>query len=803
MFKNYFKIALRKILKTKIFSIISILGLTIGITACLLILHYVTFEKSYDKFHPDYERIYRLRYERTDELGDAVRFASCCPPAAARIRENYPEVKKIARLFRAQASVSYGERKFFEEKIFYAEPEFFSILRFRFIQGNPLIDLQKPGNAFISKSTSKKYFGNEYPIGKTISIDKKDDYQIVGIFEDVPENSHIKFDIILPWQKLAVKYGPDYTESWGETGAYTYLILKPGTDAASFEKKLPRLVEKECPWLKEYKMIIDLKMQPLADIHLNSNFMQEYEVNGNKDSVNFLFIIAIFIIVMAWVNYVNLSTARSINRAKEVGLRKVVGASRKQLVTQFFFEIIVINLIAILLAILIFGPALSIFESVTAIKSDYSFILQKWFWSAIAIMFTAGVLLSGFYPALVLSSYQPAKVLKGKLGNEGKGITLRKGLVVFQFAMAIGLIACTFTVYEQVKFLRSQSLGFDVEQTLVTKAPRVRDESYGDKFTLFKEAILSYPGITNACHVTEVPGRQLLWDAGAIYKVGDDISKGKNYQIMGVDYDFLSFFNIKLVAGRNFSREFGTDKESLLLNETAVKWMGFKDAKSAVGQKVNYWDEIFTIVGVIKDYHQQSPKAAFEPTLYRFMPTGRDVRGHFAIRLNTQNINQSIEFVQKKYVEFFPGNPFDYFFLNDYFSQQYKSDELLGKVFTIFALLAVIITALGIFGLSSFSAAQRTKEIGIRKVLGASIQNVTYLLVKNFLYLIVISFIIIFPILLYGINYWLNSFANRMSLNIWIFIIPLFLVTFITLLTVSFLAIKAATANPVEAIKYE
>jgi len=760
MLKNYFKIALRKILKTKLFSLINILGLTIGITACLLILHYVTFEKSYDKFHPDYERIYRLRYERTDEQGESVRFASCCPPAAARIRDKYPEVKKIARLFHYQASVAYGEKKFLEEKMFFAEPDLFNILKFNFTKGNPIEDLKSPGNAFISRTASNKYFGNENPLGKTISIDKKDDYQIVGIFEDIPENSHLKFDIILPWQKLAAKFGAEYTEAWGHTGAYTYLILKPGTNAASFEKKLAGLVEQECPWLKEYKMVIDLKMQPLTDIHLNSNFMQEYEVNGNKDSVNFLFIIAIFIIVMAWVNYVNLSTARSINRAKEVGLRKVIGASRRQLVFQFFFEIIVVNLISIILAIIIFGPALSLFENITAIKSDYTFFMQKWFWIANIIMFTAGVLLSGFYPALVLSSYQPAKVLKGNLGNEGKGINLRKGLVVFQFAMAIGLIACTFAVYKQVKFLRSQSLGFDIKQTLVIKAPRVRDESYGDKFTLFKETILSNTNITNACHVTEVPGRQLLWDAGAIFKVGDDISKGKNYQIMGVDYDFVNFFNIKLIAGRNFSKEFSTDNESLLLNETAVKWMGFKDAKSAVGKKVNYWDQIFTIVGVLKDYHQQSPKTAFEPTLYRFMPTGRDVRGHFAVKLNTHNVSRSIDFIQKKYSEFFPANPFDYFFLNDYFFQQYKSDELLGKVFTVFALLAVIITSLGIFGLSSFSTVQRTKEIGIRKVLGASIWNVTFLLVKDFLFLIAISFIIIIPGLLYGITYWLDGFCK-------------------------------------------
>ncbi len=803
MLINYLKIALRNIVKTRIFTTINILGLAIGMAACLLILHYVLYEKSYDRFHENSERIYRLRYERTDGQGESVRFASCCPPAAARIRDKYPEVEKIGRIVRYRAAVSYRDMNFMEERMYFAEPDFLEILKFKFIEGNPLTGIRDPNTAFISQSTAQKYFGNENPIGKTVSLDKKTDYLITGIFEDIPQNSHLKFDILLPWENLVSLYGPEYTEAWGHTGSYTYLIVKPGTDPKEFEGKLKKLAEAECPWLKEYKMTIDLKMQPLSDIHLNSHFMQEYEVNGRRDTVNFLFIIALFIMVMAWVNYVNLSTARSLDRAKEVGLRKVVGASRRQLMSQFFFETILLNLAALIVATGLVEFFLPLFSVVTGIPTDYGFMIHSWFWIAVSIMFLAGILFSGLYPVIVLSSFRPAVVLKGKLRNSASGINLRKALVVFQFVVALGLIAGTITMSEQLSFMKNQDLGFNIEQTLVVQAPRVRDDAYGEKFKLFKETILANPNILKACHVTEVPGRQIYWDAGGIHKAGEDISKGKNYQIVGIDYDFVNVFDIKLAAGRNFSREFSTDSKSLLLNETAVKWMGFNNSQEAIGQKVDYWEEIFTIVGVVKDYHQQSPKAAFEPHLYRLLPTGRGVRGQFAIKLNSSNLSQTIKLIHQRYDEFFPGNPFNYFFLDEYFNQQYQSDFLLGKVFSLFAGLALFITALGIFGLSAFNATQRTKEIGIRKAVGASVLQVFQLLVKELFVLLLISFAIALPILIIGLNKWLESYANRMSLNFWLFLIPLIITAGITFLTISWQTIKSAATNPVEALRYE
>ncbi len=780
------------------------MGLAVGMTACLLILHYVSFEKSYDRFHENSERIYRLRYERTSEEGKTVKFASCCPPAAPLIRERYPEVEKIARIFRYRASVSFGDIKFSEERMYFAEPSFLDILKFKFIKGDPLNGIREPNKAFISQATAKKYFGNHDPMDKTFSVDKKVDYKIVGIFEDIPQNSHLKFDILLSYKNLFSLYGQEYHESWGHTGVFTYVQLKPQTDPLTFENKLVDLVESACgDLMRTYKVLIKLKMQPLNDIHLTSHFMQEYEINGSRDSVNFLLIIALFIIIIAWVNYINLSTARSLTRAKEVGLRKAVGASRRQLMVQFLFETILINLAALFIAFGLVELFKPFFSQITGTPLNYNIWGESWFWTTVPTMFLVGAFLSGLYPIAAMSSFEPAAVLKGRLGNAAKGMNLRKALVVFQFVMAFVLIAGTFAVYWQITFMKNQDLGFNIEQTLVVKAPRVRDESFNEKFKTFKETLLSNSNVSKFCVATEVPGRQILWDAGAIRRAGEDTSKGKNYQIVGIDYDFADVFDLKFIHGRNFSKEFPTDEDALILNETAVKWMGFENSKAAVGQQVDYWGEFYTIIGVLKDYHQQSLKEAFEPHIFRLMPYGRDIRGVSAIKINTHNIKETIRLVHQRYDQFFPGNPFDYFFLDDYYNQQYKEDELFGKVFGIFSFLALFITSLGIFGLSSFMVIQRSKEIAVRKVVGASVSRIFLLLTNDFLKLIFISFIIALPLSFLGINQWLNSFANRMSVNSWLFLMPLVVVSVITILTISSHVIKASVANPVESLKYE
>jgi len=804
MLRNYLVVAFRSLRRTTSASVINILGLAVGMAACLLILHYVTFETSYDNFHKNSDRIYRLRYERTDGSGLSVKFASCCPPAAARIRDKYPEVEKIGRLLNTRGSISRGETVFLEERIFYAEPDVFDVLKFEFTEGDPLTALSQPGNAFLSQTMARKYFGNENPVGQTISYDKRTDYKVAGVFKDIPANSHLKFDILLPWENMAASAGPEYTEEWGHTGSYTYLRTAPGVDPLAFEGKLQELVQAECTWLKEYNMTIDLKMQPLADIHLTSHYMQEYEANGNRQSVDYLLIIAAFIMVMAWVNFVNLSTAGATARAKEVGLRKVVGASRRQLAVQFFFELAVTNLLAGLCAVVFLALSLPYFNHLIGLQSGYYPWLQGWFWLTFGGMLIVGVFLSGLYPVVVLSSFEPITVMKGFLARAAHGFNLRKVLVVIQFAVAAGLIVATITVFRQISFMRSQDVGFAMDQTLVVRMPRVRDAaSYGSSFESLKETLLQQSGIAKVCHVTEVPGRQIYWDNGGIYRVGQDPTEGKNYQIIGVDYDFADVLELKFVAGRNFSRDFPADGKALVLSETAVRQMGFKDATSAIGEQVNYWDEIFPIIGVVKDHHQQSLKVAYEPHMFRFMPYGRGSMGMITIRLHNGDTRETVDKVRQLYTEFFPGNSFDYFFLDDYYYQQYAADVLFGRVYGLFTLLAVVIIVLGIYGLSSYSVTRLTKEIGIRKVLGATVTGIVGLLTWEFIVLIAIANVIAWPVAYYLMSGWLENFANRTSVGVVTFILAIAATLIVALLTVSFQVIRAARANPVKAIRYE
>lgn len=800
MFLNYLKSAYRSILKSKTSSLINSLGLTMGMTACLLILHYVHFERSYDQFHDNHERIYRLRYERESEDGSAVRFASCCPPAGALIRERYPQVEKLARIFKTQATVSYQDNKYYEDRLFFADPEFFEIFNFNFISGDPLKSLAEPGNAFVSASTARKYFGHTDPVGRIISLDRTTDYHIVGVFEDVPGNSHIKFDFLFPLKNIEAQYGDEYMLAWGHTGMYTYILLENHVTPEQLEDEFPALVSEQCPWLKEYKMDIFLKMQPLTDIHLNSRFMQEYEAGGNRNAVRYLFVIALFIIVMAWVNYINLSTARALYRAKEVGLRKVVGATRGNLIFQFFIETVGLNLFAMGLTFLLLEFLQLPFHQLTGMPIDLSVWNEVWFWPWAGLLLCAGILLSGLYPILYMTSFRITTVLKGRIRQ---GVLLRKTLVIFQFIMALILLVSTFTIYRQLDYMRKQDLGFDMEQILVFKTPRIRSTSPEESFKNFREVLLNQTRAVNACHITEVPGRQIYWDAGAIKKMGEADSKGKNYQIVGIDYHFTDVFDLEFVAGRSFSQEFTTEATNLILNETAVSWMGFENAESAVGQKVDYWDQIFTIVGVMKNFHQQSLREAFEPHIYRYMPTGRGTRGQFAVKLRTESIQKTIEEISRLYAEFFPGNPFDFFFLDTYYNEQYKSDELFGKVFQLFSSLTIFITALGLFGISSFSVTQRTREIGIRKVLGSSVAGIILLLSKEYGKWILISLLFAWPVAWYAMNAWLHNFAYHCNLGVPAFVASLALTVGVTMIAVGFQTMKAALINPVESIRNE
>ncbi|MCK5147167.1 ABC transporter permease [bacterium] len=804
MIKHYLSMAMRMLKKSPGTAWINICGLTIGSAAFLFILIYVQFEQSYDQVHPEYQRLYRLRIQRFTEDGQASRFASCAPPAGLRIRDQLPEADLVARCVRYKASVSYRDNAYLEDRLYFAEAELLKALYFNPLNGDWDHALSVPNQAIISRSTAERYFGKDNAVGKVIQLDKKMSFKVVAVFEDTAPNVHIKFDMLLSYHNLLDIYGESFENAWGHTGVFTYLRLKEGANLQNMKMKLEKLVDAEFgEALKYYNMSMELVPDPVTSIHLNSHHMQEVEVNGNSDSVQLLFFIGVFILFMAWVNYINLATARSMTRAKEIGLRKVVGAKRSQLIAQIFTEAALMNGLAIALSLVIVLICLPFVETITYIPLRSSFAFTYEFAVLIICMYLISIVFSGLYPSLILTGFRPVAVLKGSIGRSAHGRGLRKVLVVFQFIIAIAIMTGTFAVQKQIGFMQSQSLGVKIDQTMVVRSPRVRGNAVDETFKTFKDQLLSNKFILNVCHVTEVPGRQIYWDAGAIMRKGQDANQGKTYHIMGVDADFVDFFSIQLAAGRSFSLEHSSDHESILLNKTACKLMGFEIPEQAVGQQVQYWDKFYTIIGVVDDYHQQSVKMAFEPILYRYMPTGRDIRGQFAVRIDVKDQDRTIESIQNMYDKFFPGNAFEHFFLDEYFDQQYHTDELVKQILAFFALIALCIAVLGVLGLSAFDTTQRRKEIGIRKVMGGSVLKMVWLLISEFFLLMGYAVVITIPVIFWGLGVFLKQYAFRMSITADLFAWPILLLVFSTVAFMIWQITGAAMANPVKSLRYE
>lgn len=802
MIKSYLVIAKRTLLNKYVFTILNILGLAIGLAAAALIFLYINFENSFDNYHSNSENIYRLTYGRTSSDGSNVEFASACPVIAPLLKENFPEIINYARLAQREAIFSYKENKFIENKIYYAEQEIFNILHFDILKGNIKNALTQPNNIVISKSVAYRYFGQSDPIGKRLTINKKEDYRVVAVYDDVPENSHLKPEILIAFPNLAQWRGDDYLQSWGHTGAFTYLMLKPGANPRKLEEQFIKFTESQIgEMLAYYKITMYFNLQPIRDIHLKSHLLQEQEPGGDEKTVKFLYIIGIFIIVIAWVNYINITTSRSMERAREVGIRKVVGAVRWNLIKQFYTESAIINFIGLIVALTLVELFKPVFSNLTGVPVNYMLWNQPWFIIFVIATYLMGTFITGMYPVFALASFKPVQVLKGKIIHIGRKINLRKVLVVSQLMISIILISGTFAVFSQVKFMQSQKLGFDINQILVINVPKAIDSTYAKRQETFKQEITKLSGVKGVAFSTEVPGRKIYWDNGGIYKVGQDATSGKNYMIMGVDDQFIDLYKMKFVVGRNFSREFPSDKNAVIINETAVRWLEFKSPEDALNKQIDYWGNIYTVIGVLKNYRHESPKALPEPQIFRYMP--EIPRGCFSVKLQAKSIKDDLKKIETQWNNLFAGNPFDYFFLDVYYNEQFKEDVKFGKVFGIFSTLAIFITCLGLFGLSLYTANLKTKEIGIRKVLGAKASNILMYISKEYIYLIIIALIISIPLLIWGINYWLINFPVRMTLSVWLFVFPVVIVFLITMISVSAHTIKAARQNPVDTLKYE
>ncbi|HEY0432967.1 MAG TPA: FtsX-like permease family protein, partial [Chitinophagaceae bacterium] len=553
--------------------------------------------------------------------------------------------------------------------------------------------------------------------------------------------------------------------------------------------------------MKKYNAAVEYKLQPLTSIHLASHFMLEPGPTVDGKTVYLLLGIAFFIVIIAWVNYINLATARALTRAREVGIRKVVGSLRKQLIGQFLSESALLNACAVILGILIVMVAIPGFNRISGRNLTFSLFTEIRFWAGLAALFLLGVFLSGLYPALVLSGFRPIDVLKGKLSGTSGGVLLRKSLVVFQFAASLFLLIATFTVYKQISFMRSQDLGLQIDQTLVIPPPIVGiDSTFLQKISTFKEELRQQSSIRNITVSTSIPGEPVGWNAGGIKLVGTDESTQKQYRVIGIDYDYIIAYGLKLIAGRPFSKQFGSDKQSVIFNRKGIEQLGFNKPEEAIGKKIDFWGDQYTIEGVTENFHQQSLQEAFEPLILRLIP---DVNGSISIKTNEADAAKNISLAKKEWAKFFPGNTFEYFFLDDHFNEQYKADQRFGQVFGLFTGLAIFVACLGLFGLASFTTLQRTKEIGIRKVLGASVPNILRLLYREFSGLLLIAFLIASPIAWIGTSKWLRGYAFRIGLHWTFFLIPLLVIVLVALITVSFQSVKAAFANPVKSLRTE
>jgi putative ABC transport system permease protein len=814
MIANYFKIALRNLLKRKGYSFLNIIGLAIGITCCLLIFQYVAFEKSYDKFSDKAKDIVRLRLDSYRQGKLAWKSATSYPAFGPTMKRDFPEVENFCRLHDADLLLSNDEKnvKFTEEKGYYADAEFLSMFKVQLKQGNPETALNGPDKLLLSENTAHKYFGNENALGKRLVYRAGGytaNYEITGVFKEFPKNSHLMINHLASYASLAklVRYYGDTTNStetaWGWYDFYTYLQLKPGTNLEKFESKFPAFCDKyinSLDWAKTNNIKTVISALPLTDIHLNSNYNQEAEVNGNGQSVYFLFLIAIFIIGIAWINYINLATARSLERAKEVGVRKVMGAGRKNLILQFLVESIILNLTALIVALLLSFLLTPWFNHLTGKDDLTTFSLPLNYWLGFAAMFVGGSLLAGIYPAFVLSGFRPVLVLKGMFKNSTGGQLLRKGLIITQFATSVVLIAGTMIVYQQVSFMRKQKLGADINQTLVLNgASSINDSLYQNIFQPFKNDLLKIPGVKNVSSSSGMMGKEIYWTNGA-HRLGVENKGAMTMYNMAIDYDFIPSFGLELKTGRNFSKEFKTDEQAVMLNEEAAKQLGFTDLQKPLTEKIFSAGDTVQVVGILANYHHQGLQKAIDPMIFRLRPNTRNA---YSLKMNAASLANSIPAVEKTWSKYFPNDPFSFYFLDESFDQQYKDDKLFGKVFGLFASLAILIACFGLLGLSAYNILQRTKEIGIRKVMGASIQNLLFILSKDFLKLVLIAFVIAVPVTWWLMNNWLQDFAYRININVGVFIIAGIASFVIALITISFQAVRAAMANPVKSLRTE
>ena len=808
MIKNYLKIAFRNLWNNKGFSAINIAGLAIGLATCLLMLFYVTDELSYDKFNEKADRIYRVDGD-IQFGGNHFVLAVAPDPMGPALKKDFPQVEQYVR-FRGYGGllVKKGNANINEDRVIYADSTLFDVFTLPMIQGDPKTALTEPNSVVITETTAKKYFNSIDVVGKNLVINDTANFKITGVIKDVPSQSHFNFDFFVSLSSN----DESRQNNWVSNNFNTYIVLKKGADPKKLESQFDAMVIKYVgPQVKQL-MNIDMEtfaksgnfdtyhLTPLTSIHLHSNKTAELGPNGSIVFVYIFSFVAILILLIACVNFMNLSTARSSNRAKEVGVRKVLGSLKKSLVAQFLTESILISFIALILAIGIAWLLLPYFNQLSGKELGRNVFANPWlFPSLIALMLVVGVI-AGSYPAFYLSAFNPVEVLKGKVSKGFKSSWLRNGLVIFQFFISIMLIVGTIVIYNQLKFIQSKYLGYNRNQVLIIK----NTHSLGNNAKVFKDEILQMAGVQNATMTGFLPTSDWRNDSPIFPDATLDQKKAVSVQVWAVDENYIPTLDMKMVRGRNFSRDFKTDSLGIIINESAAKLLGFSDP---VNKQVYYLNNFnngkdvtaYHILGIVKDFNFNSLREQVTPLALVY----REQNGSISFRINTSNMPGLVANIENKWKLMAPSQPFTYSFMDDDFNNTYKSEQQTGKIFISFAIFAIFIACLGLFGLVTYAAEQRTKEIGIRKVLGASVGGIVGMLSKDFLKLIIIAMLIAFPLAWWAMYTWLQHFAYRISITGWVFVIAGGIALLIALLTVSVQAIRAAIANPVNNLRTE
>lgn len=806
MYRNYLKVALRNLWKNKAFSAINIIGLATGLAVCLLIVLYVFDELNYDTYNKNAERIYRLD---ADIYFNGTQFtaATSPKPLAAALVKDYPQIEQMVRFnYQGDILVKKGSENMQDHHAVFADSTFFKVFTATMITGDAATALNEPNSIVIDETTARKYFNSTDVVGKTLYIDKSVNCKITGVIKDFPRQSHFHFSFIRP---LHDAYNGDANE-WLSNNTHSYILVRPGVKKEFIQsgvdatinnylaKQLEAQFHASSADLKSKGNYFRYHLMPLTDIHLRSDKSYEIEANGNINYVYIFSVIAVFILLIACVNFMNLSTARSANRAKEVGIRKVAGSSRINLITQFLTESVLLSFLSLLLALLLCVLLLPFFNQLAGKQMLVSTLFSSWLLPVlVALVFIVGCI-AGSYPAFYLSSFQPIQVLKGKIASGFKSSWLRSSLVVFQFSISIMLIIGTIVIYNQLDYIRSRKIGFDRDQVLVLH----NTYNLGNQIKTFRDELLNFPGVEKATITGNLPTTPGGFDQEAWFREATlDAKKVIIFTNFYVDENYIPTLHMEIEKGRNFSHEFKSDSAGIILNEAAVQSLGLKDPLNAQLYRPNDSNKPMTyhVVGIVKDFNYSSMHEKVGPLV---MQLG-DNRGSIALRINPKNIPSLMSKVESKWNSMAPGLPFSYTFMDNDFNNLYNAEQRTGKLFITFAVFAIFIACLGLFGLVTYAAEQRFKEIGIRKVLGARVGGIVAMLSKDFAKLVLIASLIGFPVAWWAMNKWLQSFAYRINISWWVFIIAGVTTITIAVVTVSLQAIKAAIANPVKSLRTE